>query len=66
MFTKKDDLMETKSFSKTKTNMFTITKFNGSFNNTKMNETASSKGKTMLQKVTVVPDLGLNALTKEL
>ena len=36
MFSKKDDLVETKSFSKAKTNMFTITKFNGSFNGTKM------------------------------
>jgi hypothetical protein len=36
MFTKKDDFVETKSSFKTKTNMFTISKFNGSFNGTKM------------------------------
>jgi hypothetical protein len=36
MFSKKDDFVETKSSFKTKTNMFTISKFNGSFNGTKM------------------------------
>ena len=66
MFTKKDDLVENKSFSKTKTNMFTISKFNGSFNGTKMSDTASSKNKTSTQKVSVVADFSLNALTKEL
>lgn len=46
--------------------MFTISKFNGSFNGTKMSDTASSKNKTSTQKLSVVPDFSLNALTKEL
>ena len=52
--------METRNFNKTKTNMFTITKFHG----TRMGDTASSKNKTFTQKIMVVPDLSLNALTK--
>lgn len=60
MFSKKDDCLDSRGFSKTKTNMFTISKFNG----TRMGDTASSKTKLLAQKVSVVPDLSLNALTK--
>lgn len=60
MFTKKDDYLETKSFNKSKTNMFTISKFNGS----KFGETNSSSKAKLLVKNTSVPDLSLNALTK--
>lgn len=60
MFSKKDDCLDSRGFQKTKTNMFTISKFNG----TRMGDTASSKTKLLAQKVSVVPDLSLNALTK--
>lgn len=60
MFSKKDDCLDSRGFSKAKTNMFTISKFNG----TRMGDTASSKTKLLAQKVSVVPDLSLNALTK--
>lgn len=63
MFIKKDDLMDTKNLSKTKTNIFTISKYSGF----KMGDNLSSaKNRTMTQKVTVVPDLSLSVLTKEL
>ena len=62
MFTKKDDYLDSKGFTKTKTNIFTISKFNG----TRMGETASSKTKLLAQKVGVVPDMALNTLTKDL
>lgn len=60
MFSKKDDFLDSRGFQKTKTNMFTISKFNG----TRMGDTASSKTKLLAQKMSVVPDLSLNALTK--
>jgi hypothetical protein len=60
MFTKKDDYLDTKSFSKTKTNIFTITKFNGS----KFGDTSSSKAKLLAQKALPNQDLSLNALIK--
>lgn len=61
MFTKKDDLMDTKGFNnRTKTNMFTISKFPA----TKFGETSSSKNKLMLVKGSNIPDLSLNTLTK--
>lgn len=61
MFTKKDDFLDTKGFNRTKTNMFTISKFSG----VRMGETASSKTRLMsTQKIGVVNDMSLNALTK--
>jgi hypothetical protein len=62
MFTKKEDLLDSKSFSKTKVNMFTISKFNG----TRLGDTASSKTKQIAQKSAPFQDLSLNSLTKEL
>lgn len=61
MFTKKEDFLDSRGFSKTKTNMFNISKFNGG----RVGESASSKRFTA-NKISVVPDLNLNTLTKEL
>jgi hypothetical protein len=63
MFTKKDEVMDnSRSFSKmNKTNMFTISKFNGS----RYGDMNSSKSKLGI-KSAVVPDLSLNTLTKDL
>ncbi len=61
MFSRKDDLRGIRNFPKTRTNTFTITKFQGNGI-----EETGSKSKTMAQKMAVVTDLSLNALTKEL
>lgn len=61
MFSKKDDLLDTKGFSKVKSNMFTISKFPGS----RFGETVcSSKNKQLSIKPSNILDLSLNALTK--
>ena len=60
MFTKKDDLLDTKGFNRSKTNMFTISKFPA----TRFGETSSSKNKLMSVKGSNIPDLSLNTLTK--
>lgn len=62
MFTKKDDLIDTKGFSKSKTNMFTISRYPANRNN----ESNSSKNKAFPAKSSNIPDFSLNTLTKEL
>ena len=62
MFTKKDDLIDSKSFSKSKRNMFNINKFPGS----RFGETFSSKNKNLSVKSSNILDLSLNGLTKQL
>ena len=61
MFSRKEDLAGTRNLPKTRTNMFTITKFHGN----RIAETGA-KSKTEAQKMAVVADFSLNALTKEL
>jgi hypothetical protein len=62
MFTKKDDCIDSRGFTKTRTNMFNISKFNTN----RIAETAASKTRIITQKIIVVPDFNLNTLTKEL
>lgn len=61
MFTKKDDYLDSRGFSKTKTNIFNISK-----SNTPRGQTAPSNTRLAANKLIDIPDLNLSTLTKEL
>lgn len=61
MFSKKEDITDIRSFSKTKTNMFNISKFQGARSN---GLDLSTKNKQLSIKSSNIPDLSLNILTK--
>lgn len=61
MFSKKEDITDVRSFSKTKTNMFNISKLPGTRYS---GLDSSTKNKQLSIKSSNIPDLSLNVLTK--